>query len=304
MSNTHATPSSLLLNDYRCIRVSGSDAGAFLQGQLTQDVDKITPELSLLGACCNNKGRVIANFRLVAWENDLVLRIHTLMAEPLLSHLNKYARFSKVKLCIDDTLRVYGLMAHPEYFNDVTLPETENACALIHKAQAKAMIIKTDAAHHCFEVISAHALPWLEALSAPHHMAQWRHHQFKRKTLDITPELSAHYTPQQIGLDTLGAVDFKKGCYTGQEIVARLHFLGKLKNHLQYLMVEGTGDVRPGDSITLKDSTTVVGTVLAINPLSETRRECLANLQDSVGPVEILNLSTHGAYVETTPRPE
>ena len=101
---------SIQLSQFEFIRASGPDARTFLQGQVTCDTTQITPTQSVLGALCNLKGRVIADFRAAQVGEDIVLKVGTGLAEPVLAVLKKYAVFSKLTLSKDDELAVLGLL--------------------------------------------------------------------------------------------------------------------------------------------------------------------------------------------------
>ena len=105
---------STQLIQFEFIRVSGPDARTFLQGQVTCDTTKITPTQSVLGALCNLKGRVIADFRAAQWGEDILLRVGAGLADPVLAVLKKYAVFSKLTLSKEAELGALGLLVTGE----------------------------------------------------------------------------------------------------------------------------------------------------------------------------------------------
>ncbi|MDC1358309.1 hypothetical protein N8302_02590, partial [Gammaproteobacteria bacterium] len=107
------TGSSQLIQ-FEFIRVSGPDARTFLQGQVTCDTTKITPTQSVLGALCNLKGRVIADFRAAQWGEDILLRVSAGLADPVLAVLKKYAVFSKLTLSKEAEFGALGLLVTGE----------------------------------------------------------------------------------------------------------------------------------------------------------------------------------------------
>ena len=112
-SRSPMTGSSQLIQ-FEFIRVSGPDARTFLQGQVTCDTTKITPTQSVLGALCNLKGRVIADFRAAQWGEDILLRVGAGLADPVLAVLKKYAVFSKLTLSKEAELGAVGLLVTGE----------------------------------------------------------------------------------------------------------------------------------------------------------------------------------------------
>ena len=160
------------------IIVSGPDARAFLQGQLTCDLNKLNEGQVICGSHCNLKGRVEALYRISMQGDEIHLQTPDSVAEHALKHLQPYARFSKVKL-------------------DLLLSG--------------------------------------EAVDETAHIGE-----IQQGIARLSPETVGRFLPQELGLVEQGAVDFKKGCYLGQEIVARLHYLGKLKKQLVYQVLSGS----------------------------------------------------------------
>jgi tRNA-modifying protein YgfZ len=149
------------------ICISGSDANTFLQGQATCDINQLTTTPSI-GACCNLKGRIVANFWIWQQADNFLLALPKSMTSILTQHLEKYALFSKVTLSP----------------TDITLPRIDVDFTPV-----------------------------------------W-----------ILPETTEKLTPQMIDLQKQGGVSFTKGCYLGQEIIARTEHLGQLKRHLHKLI--------------------------------------------------------------------
>lgn len=227
------------LSHYEFLRVCGDDAIAFLQGQLSCNMDLLTADQSLPGAICNLKGRVIADFRVVLHGEDCLLQTQAGMAEVIRTTLAKYAVFSKVKLSILDAseLQVVGLIAKdaaslltekftrcPAEDNQVTQTSTVS-------------LINVSAASGRFEL-------WFHQDQAKQEFVQnteldlhqgldlWEREELLAGVLHVTAPLSEKYTPQLLNYDISGLIDFKKGCYTGQEVVARMFYRGEAKKRL------------------------------------------------------------------------
>lgn len=101
--------------------------------------------------------------------------------------------------------------------------------------------------------------------------------EIKKEIPHILPKTQGMFTPQMISLDKLGALDFKKGCYIGQEIVARTQHLGKLKRHMHLLSIPLVTEKQPGDELTAGDET--IGTIVNI-ARDEHDQQALAVLKD------------------------
>jgi tRNA-modifying protein YgfZ len=204
------------------LKVTGKDAATFLQGQLTCDVTKVTQKTSVLGACCDPSGRVQAFFRLFQLADGYYLRLPKTLVPILLAHLSKYAIFSAVALSnASDTLRMTGVMtegAPPNYVNDGT-----QHCVKI--------------ADNRYEYYSPNLV------DASDDSSVWALDNMKAGIPEIHPETAGKFLPHPLNLVTIGAIDFEKGCYVGQEIIARMHYRGKLKQHLYLAMAEKTTSV-------------------------------------------------------------
>lgn len=218
---------------YKLITVSGTDAAQFLQGQLTQDVTLLVGKRSLLAACCNPQGRVIATVRLISLGASIGMILPAEMAEPIVTLLSRYRMRSAVQFEISgddwagiaisqDTdallLRSAGLLPAP---NGTLM---KNGILAIHHAS-------TDQFVELFGEKSA-----LDSLrlqfSAPLDHDSWQNALILAGVPMISGENSEKYTPHMLNLDQLGAISFDKGCYTGQEVVARTEHLGSSKRRL------------------------------------------------------------------------
>ena len=230
------------LENYEYIRINGADRISFLQGQLSCNTELLSAERSLSGALCNLKGRVIADFRLVQHDEDIIMQCAAGMAAKILATLGKYAVFSKVELeqlsldstsaplalgltgdSVDAALSVLQLK-----FPDSLGKVSQNAdCSVIRlpgSAQRVELWFRGMAAKSAFLTSSD--------LSVSSELQGWHRAEIEAGIIHVTPELSEEYTPQLLNYDISGLIDFKKGCYTGQEIVARMFYRGTAKKRL------------------------------------------------------------------------
>jgi len=235
------------LDHYEFIRISGADSLSFLQGQISCDTDMLSAERSLNGALCNLKGRVIADFRLLQLGEDCLMQCAAGMAQPILDTLGKYAVFSKVELELlqgDAAPAALGLIdeAADQALAqlELTLPEAANgvcqadSCSVIRQSGPVRRIevwFYSSAARDTF--LSNCGIESSEDL------APWQRAEVEAGMVHVTPALSEEYTPQLLNYDISGLIDFKKGCYTGQEIVARMYYRGTGKKRL-YLASSNT----------------------------------------------------------------
>ncbi len=214
------------------ISVSGPDAKKFLQGQLTCHLDEITPVQSRLGAHCNPQGRVISLFRLFTFFDNYYLQMPRELIPIALKALQKYAVFFKVKLNdASDELSSVG------YIGD-TLPEmpSENDAQI---TQNEWVGIKVPGSPARYLYIGKPAdIEFLQSKFKASSEHEWKMQDIASGIPTIYPETSEQFLPHEIDLPKLNAINFNKGCYTGQEIIARMQYRGKLKKHLYQTRIQ------------------------------------------------------------------
>jgi hypothetical protein len=206
------------------ITISGIDAAQFLQGQITCNVHDVTSTQSSLGAMCTPKGRVISTFLLAKSADDFLLILPVELLETVKKRLSMYVLRSKVTLTdSSDSLCLLGLT---DVSNKAFLAtEQQNGVVHIHLGNRDLIIADEQNATRL----------WSESVAQGYHASDSTHWL----TLDILAGIpwlntttSEEFIPQMLNLDKLGGISLTKGCYTGQEIVARTHYLGKAKRAL------------------------------------------------------------------------
>ena len=231
------------LQNYEFIRISGADRKSFLQGQLSCNTELLSAERSLTGALCNLKGRVIADFRLVEVGEDIIMQCAAGMAEKILATLSKYAVFSKVELTKleseDDTAPVvlgFTGKAMDEALSILGLDLPEHTDGM--SSAAIGLLVRIAGLSERIEIwmhTAAAAQQLLATLKVDKNddLESWLRADIEAGIVHVTPTLSEEFTPQLLNYDLSGLIDFKKGCYTGQEIVARMFYRGTAKRRLQ-----------------------------------------------------------------------
>lgn len=228
-------PSNTLypLSHLACIEVSGADAGQFLQGQLTCNMNELSESKASIAAFCNPKGRVISTLLVVKSFNSFLLVLPSSLLEKVLKKLQMYVLRSKVQLT--DKSRAFSLIGHsgPNACDQLALPSMAFDCS-----QSDDLIdIKLPSPHPrflCIVKTQSHATPLLEGFALGDCDA-WRYQDISSGFPWFDISQSEKHIPQMLNLDKLGGISFNKGCYTGQEIIARTHYLGKAKRHLYLL---------------------------------------------------------------------
>jgi hypothetical protein len=241
------------------IAAQGPDADLFLQGQLTCDVQRATLDHSVLGALCSPKGRALACFRLFRRGETAYLELPQELVEPTLTRLRKYVLRAKVTLEeASDRLIRFGV-AGPHAETLLTdqfgvIPEAVNSVVHTTGDWLDITVIRLPGTTPRFELHGP--LPVMQALwkaldsNVTFTGAEpWRLLDILAGIPTIYPETVEAFVPQMINLDVLDGISFQKGCYTGQEVVARTHYLGKLKRRMVLARVDGDDPPRPGDAL-------------------------------------------------------
>ena len=251
------------------VRISGADAETFLQGQLSNDVQLLTPTRAQLSSYNSPKGRMLAVLTLLRDAQGIVAEVDRGVVEATVKRLRMFVLRAKVQLEIGATAAL-GI-AGPDavsLLQRLDLPAPEEA--LQTRPQGELTVLRRMGACPRFSIHGTAAA--LEALHSrlPGDIARGSEQDWRR--LDILagvpvvfPETSDHFVAQMANLDTLGGISFNKGCYTGQEIVARVHYLGKLKQRM-FRCESASRDVKAGTPVYLEGEAQAIGEVVqAVN---------------------------------------
>ena len=229
------------------LTVSGKDAAKLLQGQLTCNVNDVAESKSSLGALCNPKGRAITTFLLVKTGDAFLMVLPEELLEPVKKRLQMYILRSDVTLTdSSDTLCLIGL-CQLETQSEPLFATTQQEVISINLSSA------TQSRHLIIAEAGKAIALWSEQVDnqgfQPISSAQWRYLDILSGLPWLTPETSEEYIPQMLNLDVLGGISFDKGCYTGQEIIARTHYLGKAKRALFLAECDTPSTPEPNASI-------------------------------------------------------
>lgn len=228
------------LSHYGLIKVSGLDAKKFLQGQLTCDVNGMTSTESRMGAHCNPQGRIISLFYLAFFHEHYYLCMPRSMIPIAITALKKYAVFFKVELI--DISNEWMILGSTGPMTS-TLHSTETSLIIkMHPDASLIMIIGESAA------IKKNYASFIDQAAIGNNHA-WKQENIRYRLPIIYPETSGKFLPHELHLHTLHAISFEKGCYTGQEIIARMHYKAKLKNHSYIMQSTESALPQPGADI-------------------------------------------------------
>ncbi len=272
------------------IAVQGEDAESFLQGQISNDVRELTENHSHLASHCSAKGRMIASFRAFRRAGVIYLQLPEENLAPLLKRLSLYKLRAKVELSdADAELARIGLAgdAAAELLgaHASSLPVSEND--VTHHQQLTC--IRLPGTIDRFEILGPPALVselWKtlhKGGAEPANRDRWALQDIRAGLPTVYGSTVEAFVPQMANMQLIDGVSFTKGCYTGQEVVARMQYLGKLKRRMYRASVQAATPPLPGDELTSGSSSSGqgAGRVVDARPSGEGRYELLAVVEIS-----------------------
>ena len=227
----------IALQQQGLLSINGTDAAKFLQGQITCDVNELANNTTRLGAQCNIKGRMLLCFRALQTSNEqIILRMQQgLIAKGIIS-FGKYIVFSKAKLAdISQDYRCVGIAGSNASQIVADVLGVSIATDDEWQLAGNSIVIRLNANRfECWLNVNEAEQTWQKLATHCVMAGQnvWTLLNIQAGLGDITPETFEAFTPQAINLQLVNGINFRKGCYTGQEIVARLHYRGNLKRHM------------------------------------------------------------------------
>lgn len=269
--------------------VEGPDAAKFLQGQVTCDVRELANHNSLLGAQCTLKGRMLLNFRALQLHHELIfLRMHHGLLATAIASFGKYIVFSKARLFdrSEDYRRIgmHGVEAKtiitkvlgcsPAEQNNAWCNAAGHIIITLSSERYELWLRLDEQAENIRAALAA------ECMSADQN--QWTLADIRAGLGEVRLETCEVFTPQAINYQLVNGINFRKGCYTGQEIVARLHYRGTLKRHMYRLAYSSRSDAPlplPGSNV-VNAQQEVIGEIVMAAMSSPHAIEVLATLRD------------------------
>ena len=246
------------------LAVRGVDAGKFLQGQLTCNINYLSETRSGLGARCTQKGRMQSSFRILIETDGCLLAMARELIEPQLLDLRKYAVFSKSRLTDESAAWMrFGLQGGDAALAGLGLELPGETDSLVRNEQLIATRVSPDRAELWVPAGEADGIKARMAALLPEgSLNDWLLGQIRAGIGQVMLATREEFIPQMINLQAVGGVSFKKGCYTGQEIVARMQYLGKLKRHLYRLSLDSAEAPEPNTPLFSPTNKSAVGNVV------------------------------------------
>jgi tRNA-modifying protein YgfZ len=224
------------LDDLAVLSVRGTDARSFLQGQISNDVDLLDARPALLAGLHNAQGRCLAVLHLLqAGPEQILLSMPADLAAQVAAHLSRFVFRARVRIeNASSQWRIYGAAG----------PDAEAA------ARTRLSVP--------MDVTGLRQMVFAPRTETPpdgdvQSRAAWRLEDIAAGLPGISAATSGLFTAQMLNLDLIGAVSFSKGCYTGQEIIARAHYLGQARRRMQRFCTDDAVELPPGIRVSLAD---------------------------------------------------
>jgi tRNA-modifying protein YgfZ len=245
------TAESARLSRYGLLAVTGADARAFLHAQLTNDIANLPPDRAALAGWCTAKGRLLASMLVIPSPQGFLLQLAKDLAPAIAKRLSMYVLRSKVKIADEsDAWAQYGVWDAGLKLSGVAL-------------EGEVVTVRVDEGRF---LRMGPAGKFSLAATKPEEA--WTLEEIRAGRPLISAATQDKFVPQMVNFEALGAVSFEKGCYPGQEIVARAQYRGEVKRRLVRVQVPAGTELKPGQEYNggvVVDS--AVGEALAVMPV-------------------------------------
>lgn len=241
------------LSQFGTLRVAGEESQTFLQNLLSNDIREVSSVRAQISSLNSPKGRVLATFLIWRDGDDYLLQLPRVLCEPIRKKLSMYVLRAKVKITDDSdaviSLGLSGTQAQTllsQHCNTslqqcLEVGNLDQGCII--KLAEQQYQINTTAPHAqiLWQTFSPHA----QAVGSMH----WDRLNIHAGIPVVLPETQEQFVAQMLNLDLIGGINFKKGCYPGQEIVARMQYLGKLKRRMFLAHIDSEESPQPGNEL-------------------------------------------------------
>jgi folate-binding protein YgfZ len=285
------------LTSWDLISVTGEDRITFLQGQLTCDIEKLTPGMQTLAAHCSPQGKVWSIVRVIVLRDRILLTQPSSVSTVQLPELKKYAAFSNVTIEKETEYQAFGLAGckSTEYMTQVlgATPTHETSTLLAdetivikqpYPSLRYLAIMKNEAADKLLSDLNDKATVFDDSL--------WNAMNIASGVAFIEAETSAQFIPQMLNLQALDGISFTKGCYIGQETIARAKYRGANKRALFILTGRSKECPKVGQTVEvlLENNWKRVGTVISACQYGDGHIEILAVLPKDINTEDIFQI--------------
>jgi folate-binding protein YgfZ len=274
------------LSFYGLLRISGEDAESFLQGQLSNDVQQVDDSHWQLSSYNSPKGRMYSIFTLFKKDNAFYLLLPREIIEPVLKRLRMFVLRSKVEISDESDQKILFALQAPDLkkdFDNLDMQLPGEKYAASHQDQVSTLALDDDTAR-CLIIADEKSAQTIREKLGEYKNAgysTWALSQTRAGIPDIVAATQEEFVPQMVNLQLINGVSFTKGCYPGQEVVARMHYLGKQKKQMYRIAIESDDCPAPNTSIYehASDNQQSVGQIVQATLSDKNKVEALAVLQ-------------------------
>lgn len=277
--------------------VQGEDAAPFLRSQATCDIRGLSEDCVGLGAFCSPKGRAVAVFRVLRHGGRFFLILRDDMLDAVRSRLQRYVLRARVELSdARERWAIFGLLGTGNAATDLLGLSAMPPPGRCTETAGGALVMAVDGADKFLVAApraAADALEtaWIRRGVGRHGSASdWECTEIRDGIPTVTPATSEEFIPQMLNLDRLGGISFNKCCYTGQEVVARTHYLGTVKRRMHRFRVDCDRMPEPGTRLVGARDENPIGQVVAAAPAADSGYELWAVTGAEAGPGDAVQL--------------
>ncbi|MGS2721907.1 tRNA-modifying protein YgfZ [Paraglaciecola aestuariivivens] len=232
------------------IQLSGEERVKYLQGQVTADINQLSPNKAQLACHCDFKGKMWSTLKVVSWQDSILLITHKSVIERSLAELKKYGVFAKVEIQEVSDQWILSAGKGQAFVSQLTeiftqIPTNNLECV----SSDQGLVISFTQPEPRYLVLQPAQSNKLLKTTNNQSGNLWELDQIKSGYGQIESTSSNEYIPQMLNLQALGAIDFEKGCYMGQEVVARTKYLGRNKRAGFILKTEGSHQNLAGEQL-------------------------------------------------------
>ena len=280
------------------IQASGADAANFLHNQLTNDVEHLSLSEARLAGYCTPKGRLLATFLMWKSQESIFLNLPIPLRQSIQKRLQMFVMRSKVVLTDRSAEIVQIALAGPAATTRLgkwfaTVPstpysKTENEFGVVLRLADAPLHQSADSAtvpRYLWSAplsVAKTAWPDLTSVLTPTGQGAWQVTDIMAGIPCVTSATQELFVPQMINFEAIGGVNFRKGCYPGQEIVARSQYLGKLKRRMQPARIAALAVVAGNEIFSESDPEQACGVVVNAAPLGSNETVCLVEIKLSM----------------------
>lgn len=288
-STATALPENFIapLTDLGLIALSGDDAAGFLHKQITNDVEKLDPASVRLAGYCTPKGRLLATFLMWKENGRIMLQLPRAILSPVQKRLHMFVLRAKVELTdVSEQYAALGLAGNAaaqvlqQWFPHLpahAYARTANDHGTLMRLADSRRTPRYQWIANTGQAIAAWpALTQKLTVAGAH---AWRLSDIYAGVPTITQPTQERFVPQMINFELIGGIDFKKGCYPGQEIVARSQYLGKIKRRCVLALIDATGVSAGAEVFSSEDAGQPCGMVINAEPAGNGQSACLVEIK-------------------------